>query len=242
MLMRALDRVACLGSLLIILGASTTACGGDDDRDEPTPSETASAAAQTSEGKASAESKPIATQTPLPGGSTQGQQPPRPGQRTPLAGVTPGARLTPPAEGTPVARAAQVPVEVAANPGAATATLRSVSVMAQQNRSGIVFEFDGPVPGYKVEFATSAAACGSGQPVTVPGTARIIVRFSPSVAHDESGRTTAPMTVAGSGAITEAKQTCDFEGVVSWVIGLPTQTPTGVVVMGNRLIITPRAQ
>ena len=33
------------------------------------------------------------------------------------------------------------------------------------------------------------------------------------------------MTVAGSGAITEAKQTCDFEGVVSWVIGLPTQTP-----------------
>jgi hypothetical protein len=115
-----------------------------------------------------------------------------------------------------------------------------VSVMAQQNRSGIVFEFDGPVPGYKVEFATSATACGSGLPVTVAGTALIVVRFSPSASHDAAGKSTAPATVAGNGAITEAKQTCDFEGVVGWVTGLNAQTPTGVVVMGNRLIITPR--
>ena len=114
--------------------------------------------------------------------------------------------------------------------------------MAQQNRSGIVFEFDGPVPGYKVEFATSANACGSGQPVAVGGAAHIVVRFSPSAAHDAAGRTTAPSSVPGDGAITEAKQTCDFEGVVGWVVGLTAQSPTGVVVMGNRLIITPRGQ
>lgn len=227
-------RLVIAGAVLGILLVAATGCGGGDDA-EATPA-TAVPAVSTQpsgSGRAAEQSTAFPSQTPLPGGDVTPVAPNRPGTaRTQIAGATPGANL----------RAAMVPVEVIAGAGATASTLKSVTFTAQAGREAIVFEFTGAVPGYKVDFVDSASACGSGQPVSVVGAAKILVRFFPANAHDAAGKATTSPTVAGTGAFTEAKQTCDFEAVTSWLVGLSAKSPANVLVMGNRLIITPRAR
>lgn len=88
----------------------------------------------------------------------------------------------------------------------------------------VVFEFTGDsVPGYRVEYTTAPVQrCGSGDPVTVAGTGRLIVRFEPAQAHDEHGNL-APAErhrTPGLTAVRELTLTCDFEGQVAWVLGI----------------------
>lgn len=129
-------------------------------------------------------------------------------------------------------------VEKAAPAGAKTALLKGVTIRQADRLEAIAFEFDGPVPGYKVEYAASAAQCGSGQPVTVSGAGMIVVRLSPAAAHDASGKSTgAPASVPGMTDLTEAKQTCDFEGVVGYAVGVKAKGPFEVTTVGNRLVV-----
>jgi hypothetical protein len=69
---------------------------------------------------------------------------------------------------------------------------------------------------------------GSGKPVNVAGAAFVVVRCSPAYGYDfETGRT----TYTGSKHITPSSpryvralaETGDFEGVVSWVVGLSSR-------------------
>jgi len=74
----------------------------------------------------------------------------------------------------------------------------------------------------------------SGAPVTVRGGAFLVVRCSPAAGHDfESGRTTytGPTRIDPSGVrhVLELVETGDFEGVVTWVVGLDTKRPFAVV-------------
>src|SRR6266540_3194051 len=88
----------------------------------------------------------------------------------------------------------------------------------------VVFEFTGDsVPGYRVEYTTKPAQrCGSGDPVTVAGTGRLIIRFEPAQAHDEHGSLspTERHRVPGLPAVRELILICDFEGQVAWVLGV----------------------
>jgi len=88
----------------------------------------------------------------------------------------------------------------------------------------VVFEFTGDsVPGYRVEYTTKPAQrCGSGDPVTVAGTGRLIVRFEPAQAHDEHGNLTPAERHRAPGlpAVRELTLICDFEGQVAWVLGI----------------------
>lgn len=227
-------RLVIAGAVLGILLVAANGCGGGDDA-EATPATAVPAFSTQTSGseKAAEQSTAFPSQTPLPSGDTTPVAPNRPGAaRTPIAAATPAGNL----------RAAMVPVEVAAPAGATASTLKSVTFAAQAGREAILFEFTGPVPGYKLDFVDSAAACGSGQPVTVAGAAKILVRFFPANAHDSAGKATTSPTVAGTGAFTEAKQTCDFEAVTSWLVGMSAKSPANVIVMGNRLVITPRAR
>src|SRR5438552_1647886 len=78
-------------------------------------------------------------------------------------------------------------------PGVARPVLRHVETRAGASPGGGydrgVFEFTGAsVPGYRVEYTTKPVQrCGSGDPVTVAGAGRLIVRFEPALAHDEHG-------------------------------------------------------
>jgi hypothetical protein len=86
----------------------------------------------------------------------------------------------------------------------------------------IVFEFQGPaLPAYEVKYVQSVSACGSGKPVTTSGAAQLSVTFRPAAAHDSGGNATVSSNdiMANLQSIKEAKPSCDFEGVVAWVVG-----------------------
>jgi len=113
-------------------------------------------------------------------------------------------------------------------PGVARPVLRHVETRAGASPGGgydrVVFEFTGDsVPGYRVEYTTKPVQrCGSGDPVPVAGTGRLVVRFEPAQAHDEHG-TLAPAErhrAAGLPAVRELTLICDFEGQVAWVLGI----------------------
>jgi len=116
-------------------------------------------------------------------------------------------------------------------PGVARPVLRAVETTPGAPGSGydrIVFEFTGggdSLPGYRVEYTTRPVQrCGSGDPVMVAGTGRLVVRFEPAQAHDEHGNMTPAERhrMPGLPAVRELTLVCDFEGQVEWVLGIVT--------------------
>jgi hypothetical protein len=115
--------------------------------------------------------------------------------------------------------------------GAAPSTLRSVRTAEHEGFDRIVFEFDGAIPGYHLEFIDRPVReCGSGRTVAVAGQGWLRVRLEPARAH-EIVDGFAQVTVASRnrnldhGVIQQLVQTCDFEAQVEWVAGVaaPTQ-------------------
>ena len=87
----------------------------------------------------------------------------------------------------------------------------------------MVFEFTAARPGYRVEYVTPPiTACGSGMEVTIAGDAFLQVRMTPAAAHDDAGQPTFGTNelLPGLPTLLEVQQTCDFEGIVTWVLGL----------------------
>lgn len=100
--------------------------------------------------------------------------------------------------------------------------------------SRVVFEFDSVVPGYTIDYVQRPVTeDGSGDEVTVKGEAVLQVRFeNASGARIEGEKVirtyTGPDRVPATGAegvATEVADAGDFEGVVTWVIGLRRRAP-----------------
>jgi hypothetical protein len=88
----------------------------------------------------------------------------------------------------------------------------------------IVFELgSGSAPGYHLEYIDRPVRqCGSGEATPVAGDAWLEIRFEPANAHTPSGTPTIAkrnQTVELE-VVKELEQTCDFEAVVVWVIGV----------------------
>jgi hypothetical protein len=108
----------------------------------------------------------------------------------------------------------------------------------------LVLEFKEGVPGYTVGYRPlPARADGSGHEIPLPGAkAMVQVTLTPAVAdwdfdnHDYRGPST---VVANTVVVTEAKETGDFEAVLTWVTGLRTVVPFAVDVLDAppRLVI-----
>ena len=199
--------------LALLASVSVIACGGGDD-DAETPATTTLTA--------------TATRAPA----------------TPTAAVT----ATVPADGAvaPQNPGAKDPVIAKSNPDPLTTTplLRDVRMGVHPENGGwerIVFEFDGGLPAAQVRYVTSAAQCGSGQPLTVAGTAILSVRFENAAQHNDAGQQTfAKNQVPGPGnTILEAKRSCDFEALLQWELGLKAQQNFKVTTLTNpsRLVI-----
>ncbi|MFN8506416.1 MAG: hypothetical protein U0547_02465 [Dehalococcoidia bacterium] len=178
-----------------LAGAAVTfaACGDDDAKPTPTPASSATAPAPTAAASATAAS----TSSPAP------------------ATATAGTSTT-----SPVEMPARVPSGFTG-----AALLRDVRIGVHPEESGwdrIVFEFTGALPAARVEYVPSVASCGSGQPVTLPGTATLAVTFRGAAAHNDAGQVTfAQQTIPGPGkTILQARQTCDFEAVLAWAAGI----------------------
>jgi hypothetical protein len=86
----------------------------------------------------------------------------------------------------------------------------------------IVFDFEGPLPGYHVRYVDEVREDGSGRPVTMPGRRFLLVTFTPAQAHTDAGeslvrpqRDTFDYPVLRGYVLVG-----DFEGNVSVALGL----------------------
>ena len=129
------------------------------------------------------------------------------------------------------------------------ATLRGVR--AASNPDGfdrMVLDFgDGPVPGWRVAYATRPVmSCGSGEPVQVEGARWLRVRLQTAQAHDDQGQPTVRQRrlPLGMPALREMAIACDFEGEVEVVLGVSAAHPYRVLELANptRLVIDVQRQ
>lgn len=107
---------------------------------------------------------------------------------------------------------------------AGDATLRAVRAAAHDGFDRTVFEFDGArVPGYHAEYIDEPVRqCGSGNVVPLPGDGWLEVRFSYARAHTDAGAPTLDERALSPElpVLRALTLTCDFEGMVTWVLGL----------------------
>jgi hypothetical protein len=124
------------------------------------------------------------------------------------------------------------PVTTAATGRAAL--LRDVGVSRQRCADRVTFDFTTEQNGKPKCTIASAqppfTMDASGEPVNVAGSAFVQVRCEPAYGYDfETGQTTYTgpkrITATGTQYVRELVETGDFEGVLTWVIGLEAQRP-----------------
>lgn len=155
---------------------------------------------------------------------------------TPETSVPTSAAAPTTATACPVGNGSTAPFR--APPSTASSLLTSVTVTASACGDHVMFGFvekQGGTPSCDVAYSNGPfVSDASGAAVTVRGAAFLTVRCTPAYGHDfESGRTTytGPTRIDPSGVrhVRELVETGDFEGVVTWVVGLDTKRPFGVV-------------
>jgi hypothetical protein len=113
----------------------------------------------------------------------------------------------------------------------------------------IVFEFEDHEPAYAVEYAKPPfSECGSGEPISTEGwraDAFLVVRLEPSGSADLS-KPDAPQTYdgprdidVGGRILKHLKVSCDFEAVVTWIVGLDARHEFSVFTLDDpsRIVI-----
>jgi hypothetical protein len=123
-----------------------------------------------------------------------------------------------------------------------TALLTDLRTAVNDGCDRVVFQFrDGSPPGYDVSYKPGPFNKGeSNEPLEVQGSAYLVIRFDKASGVD----TTSPMgtqTYTGPRALTnlglthavEVTNAEDFEGVMTWVIGLDAQRPFKVTTLSS---------
>jgi hypothetical protein len=105
----------------------------------------------------------------------------------------------------------------------------------------VVFEFRGGLPSHRVRYVDRLVQDGSGNQVQVAGAADLEVVFHDAVAHDASGQpSVSPRRFSpGFPALEEVALLGDFEGVVSYGLGLDHRVPFKTFTLSNpsRLVV-----
>lgn len=124
--------------------------------------------------------------------------------------------------------------------------LRSVREASHAGYDRVVFEFDeGSRPGYHIEYIDRPVRqCGSGEVVPIAGDAWLEVRFVPAQAHTDAGEPTVTERdrLPGLPIVKQIVSTCDFEGHVTWVLGVssPNRYRVFELAAPTRLVIDVR--
>lgn len=126
--------------------------------------------------------------------------------------------------GPPLEGASTSPVST---PVSARTLLRALRANGQPEADRVVFEFDGGLPGFNVHYVDPPITeDGSGKTITVQGEAYLEVRMESASGSDITGEQvrevySGPDRVNGDTTnVTEVVRTGDFEGVLTWVIGV----------------------
>ena len=114
-----------------------------------------------------------------------------------------------------------------------TMYLTNVTPGADKCTAKVVFEFEeqAPGPGFEVSYQpadTAKIEDASGNPIDIDGDAFLVVKLNPAMTAKIDGEQvnktyTGPRRLPGTDPITEVVKTGDFEGVVTWVIGLDSK-------------------
>jgi hypothetical protein len=138
---------------------------------------------------------------------------------------------------------AAVVLALAAAPAGAqsTPTLTDVRAGGHTGFDRVVFEFRGAVPEHQVRYVDRLVQDGSGNPVSVAGTADLEVVFQGANAHRQDGSPTiSPRRFpTGLTAVKEVAQVGDFEAVVTYGVGVDRKRPIKVSTLSNpsRLVV-----
>jgi hypothetical protein len=127
------------------------------------------------------------------------------------------------------------PQKSSANENRETMYLSNVGIKPGDCTRSVLFEFEpqAPGPGFEVSYQPAETAKiedASGNPVEIAGDAFLVVKLMPAMTAkidgDQVTKTyTGPKRLPGTDPITEVVKTGDFEGVVTWVIGLDRKRP-----------------
>jgi len=107
-------------------------------------------------------------------------------------------------------------------------TQSSLEVIRAAHHPGfdrVVFEFDGPIPPAEVSYVRRLVGDPSGLPVPLPGPATLQVTMRDTVAHDELGDRASRRNPFALPNVMSVLQSGDFEGVVTYGIGLAERQP-----------------
>lgn len=119
-------------------------------------------------------------------------------------------------------------VDVPAKADGMPAQLATVRSASHEGFDRIVLEFKGDrVPGHHLAYVDRPARhCGSGDALTVDGDGLLLIQVTPASAHDDAGASTTDKEVKPALAnVREIERTCDFEGVVAYVVGVGSPNP-----------------
>ena len=130
-------------------------------------------------------------------------------------------------------------------PPAKAGLLKDVTATQAGPVDRVTFEFEGELPGYRVEFVERPIIQdGSGEEITVDGEAVLAVHFEPASGFDQSGEGrqvyTGPTRLdLATRTVLDVARTSDFEANLVWVLGLDTKAPFRVRTESspNRVIV-----
>lgn len=108
-------------------------------------------------------------------------------------------------------------------PDSRPARLIAVRTATHDGFDRTVFEFDELLPGYHTEYIDRPVRkCGSGRVAQLAGDGWLEVRLYPARAHTEEGEPTVAERerMLDMPVLSELELTCDFEAVVTWVLGV----------------------
>jgi hypothetical protein len=208
--MRSRSRVVA-AALAAVLAIGAAACSGDDDSGAASSTTTSSSSTTTSTVAATTSS---ASTTSAPTNVTT----------EPCA---------PPVNGSVAPQTSPTPSDVM--------VYTAVTVKTADCTDTVQFDFESGssgAPGYRVDYQPGPfTEDASGKPVTIAGSAFLVVRLEPATGFDFVANKvayTGPNRIpAKNGAfVTEVVRTGDFESVTTWIIGVRAQVPFDVAASG----------
>jgi hypothetical protein len=129
-------------------------------------------------------------------------------------------------------------------PATSTAHLRFLSVTHEAGIDRVIFQFlGGATPDVHASYVEHPTQDGSGNPVDVDGDAFLVVQFEPSSVVDLTGETPKRTDdgrdrVTGEGAdVVEVVRAGDYEGVLTWAIGLKKKDPFVIRVIPDQFMV-----
>ncbi|AKT36578.1 AMIN-like domain-containing (lipo)protein [Chondromyces crocatus] len=128
----------------------------------------------------------------------------------------------------------------------ATPVVKDVRAAANEGFDRVVLDLEGQaVTGWKARYLTGPAVrCGSGDPIKSDAKALLEITLLPAQAHDDKGNATVKDRERKPGlkVLKELTQVCDFEGQVSWVLGLSEKAPYRVLELSSpsRIVVDVR--